>query len=52
MSKSVELINDDDNLSIHKGETHGLSKQKHVLYQNNSAVSDINMNLKVDHLSF
>ena len=35
-----------------KTRTHGPSKQKHVFYQNNSAVSDINMNLKVDCLSF
>ena len=52
MCESIELINSDDNFSIHKEETCGPSKQKHMFYQNNSAVSDINMNLKVDCLSF
>ena len=39
MCKSIEQINDNDNLSIHKGETCGLSKQEHMVHQNKNMCS-------------
>ena len=39
MYKSIELTNDDDNFSIHKGETCGVSKQEHVVHQNKNMCS-------------
>ena len=49
MCQSLELINNNDNLSIHKGETHGLAKQQCSPYVFNKIYIDLN--LKVDHLS-